>query len=295
MTPSAQTYSRNIETARLKLPGSWKGIAALQINGSTFQKNDWNISLRHPELLFENTEKILKTDGSNSVAVKNFTIAGSQFKVVVKRNYPTTNLRQIFRSLQPAKSFTNFQTALKLTNCQIPVVVPLAALYRRSNLLTKQSIYITEYCPNSTNVYAFAFEHFSKHSADNLALKKQLCRLLAETLASLHQNGFWHRDSKATNFIVCPDQQGKYKIFLTDLDGIKPYFLSRSNRRFSSLWRLAASLMSIEGINRTDYFRAFKIYCDITGLEPAKRKETFRQLVHLAETKHLLSTLKNRQ
>ena len=292
MISSKQIYSRNIKTTRIKLANGWKGRVALEIAGRNFSKNDWVHSLSEPQLLFENTEKILKAQGRNCVVVKNLTIAEKPFKVVVKRDFPATNFRQFFRSFQPVKALRNFKTALKLLSCGIPVVFPFAALYRRCNLFTKQGIYITKYAERSFNMHDFASNQLSKISAENFAVKKQLCRQLAIILASLHNNNLWHRDSKATNLIICQDTAGKYKILLADLDGIKRHFLRRKSRQLRSLWRLAASLMPIAGINRTDYLRTFKIYCDLVDLETAQRKENFLKLAICAKAKYLRSKLK---
>ena len=288
MISSKQIYSRNVKIASIKLANGWKGTVAREIG----DKKDWINSLSQPELLFENTEKILKTDGRNCVVVKNLTVAQSQFKVAVKRDFPVMNFCQFFRSFQPAKVLRNFKTALKLLSYGIPVVFPCAALYRRCNLFTRQGIYITKYAERSFNMHDFASKQLSKISAENFAVKKQLCQQLATILASLHNNNLWHRDSKATNLIICQDTAGKYKILLADLDGIKRYFLRRNTRQLQSLWQLAASLMSIDGINRTDYLRTFKIYCDLVDLETAQRKENFLKLAICAKAKHSRSKLK---
>ena len=287
MISPKQTNDRNIKTARIKLSNGWKGIVALEIDGRKFSKNDWVCSLLQPQLLFKNIEKVIKTEGRNCVAVRNVTIAEKPFKVVVKRDCPASNLRQLFRSFRPAKAIRNFKTALRLLNCGIPVALPFAALYRRYNLLTKQSIYITAYIENSSNIHNFASEQFAKIPIGKFALKKQLCHQIAAILASLHQNNLWHRDSKASNFVIRKDSTDKYRTFLTDMDGIKPYFVRRKSSRFRSLWRLAASLMTIPDINRTDYLRTFKIYCNLTGLEIARRKQIYRKLTNCAKSKHL--------
>ena len=106
-------------------------------------------------------------------------------------------------------------------------------------------------------------------------------------LASLHKNGLWHRDSKASNFIVCKDNQDKYRILLVDMDGIKRYLLPSRGRQFRSLWRLAASLMPVAGINRTDYLRTFTAYCNLTGLEPSQRRPLYRHLAKRALAKRM--------
>lgn len=295
MFPFEKNSGRNIRTARIKLANGWKGRAVLsEASGKSFSKTDWADCLSQPQLLFKDVEKNLKTEGQNCVAVKNLTVGASQLKVVIKRHYPAGGVRQFFRSFQAGKALRNFKTALKLLRCGIPTVAPFAAIYQRQNLLSKQSIYIAEYLENSSNLHAFASkmgtQQLSKKQLGRFALKKQLCRQLATILASLHHNGLWHRDSKASNFIVCKDAAGRYRILLVDMDGIKRYFLWRKSRRFRSLWRLAASLMSISVLNRTDYLRAFTTYCNLTGLEASQRRRIFRELTGRAQAKWLRTT-----
>jgi lipopolysaccharide heptosyltransferase I len=184
--------------------------------------------------------------------------------------------------LRPGKAIRNFKTALKLLRCGIEGAKPLAAIQQKRYLLTIQSIYISEYLENSPNLYAFASGHTGRD------VRKQLCRQLAVILAELHKNGLWHRDSKATNFIVCKD-----KILLVDMDGIKPYLLRRRSRQLRSLWQLAASVMTISAVNRTDYLRTFTTYCNLVGLEIPNRRRVFRKLSSRAKAKHLRSMIKN--
>jgi lipopolysaccharide heptosyltransferase I len=302
MVFSEKNSAKNIEVASLRLGNGWNGrVVLLDAQGRKFSMTDWIKCLSKPHLLFENVGKILKTEGQNCVAVKNLTIGDRHLKVVVKRHYPGPGLRQFFRSFQRGRALRNFDTALELLSCGIPVAAPFAALHKRRNFLTEQSIYITEYFEDSFTLHTFASEQLLKKQGAcpergrgmQFAIKKQLCYQLATILAMLHKNGLWHRDSKATNFIVCKSIEGKCKILLVDVDGIKPYFPLRGSRQFRSLWQLAASLLSVSAVNRTDYFRTFISYCNLTGLEPSHRHRIFRELSDRAKAKHLHSALKN--
>jgi len=290
-----------IQIASLELGNGWSGRVALSdlsdeahrakadSQGRKFSMTDWSKPLSQPELLFEDVEKILKTEGQNCVAVKNLVIGNTQLKVVSKRHCPGPGLRQFFRSFRQGRALRNFDTAIKLLSCGIPVAAPFAALHKRSGLRTSQSIYITEFFEDSSNLYNFAAEQ----AGGQFAIKKQLGNQLASILAAFHKNGLWHRDSKAGNFIVCANADGTYKISLVDTDGIKPYRLRRETCRFRSLWQLAASLLSVSAVSRTDYLRCFTAYCNLTGLEPSRRSRIFRELSALAKAKHQRAALKN--
>ena len=294
MTCLQKNLGNKIQTALLRLGNGWSGRAVLsKIDGKNFSKANWTNCLSRPQLLFQDVEKILKTEGQNCVAVKNLTIGNTQLKVVIKRHCPGVGLRQFLRSFQQGRALRNFNTTFKLLSCGVPAVAPFAALHKRRNLLTEQSIYITEYFENSSNLHTFASEQLSGKQAEQFAIKKQLCHQLAAILAMLHKNGLWHRDSKATNFIVCKSIEDKYKILLVDVDGIKPYFPLRGSQQFRSLWQLAASTLSVSAVNRTDYLRTFITYSNLTGLELSRRRGIFRELSDRAKAKHLRSALKN--
>ncbi|MFZ0034316.1 MAG: glycosyltransferase family 9 protein [Sedimentisphaerales bacterium] len=279
-----------IQTASLKLGNGLSGRVVLS---DKFSRDDWLKCLSQPHLLFEDIEKTLKTEGRNCVAVKTLAIGGTQLKAVLKRHCPGDGLRQFFRSFRRGRALRSFDTALKLLSCGIPAATPFAALQKKRKLLTEQSIYITEYFENSPNLYDFAAEQFSKKQGGEAAIKKQFCKQLAVILATLHKNGLWHRDSKATNFIVCKNTDGKYEVLLTDVDGIKPYFLRRRSCQFRSLWHLAASVLPIAAVSRTDYLRFFKTYCNLIGLPVSQRSVIFHWLSYKAKAKHLRMAARN--
>lgn len=294
MVFSGKNCNKSIEVASLKLGNGWSGRVVLSdLGGRKFSRADWIKCLSQPYLLFENVEKILKTEGQNCVAVKNLTIGNTRLKVVIKRHYPGPGLRQFFRSFLRGRALRSFDTALRLLSRGIPTAAPFAALHKRRTPFTEQSIYITEFLEDSFTLHTFASVQLLKKQGQLFAIKKQLCYQLATILAMLHKNGLWHRDSKANNFIVCKSIEGKCKILLVDVDGIKPYFLRRRSRQFRSLWQLAASLLSVSAVNRTDYLRCFSAYCNLTGIEPSQRHRIFRQLSERAKAKRLHSALKN--
>ncbi len=296
MIVSQKNCGTRTEAVSLNLSNGFSGRAVTCISGKNFSKADWTECLSQPWLLFENVEKIIKTEGRNCVAVKNLTIAGEQLKVLLKRHYPKASFRWFFRSLRPGKALRNFKITVELLRLGMPTAAAFAALQQKWLLLTKQSIYITEYFDDSPNLYNFASQldnlSSAKTPADELAIRKTLSYQLADILASLHKNGLWHRDSKATNFIVHKDTKNEYKVMLVDVDGIKRYRLRRRCFQFRSLWLLAASLLRNCAVNRTDYLRTFTAYCNLLGIETSERRRIFRELAILAAAKRRRSVLK---
>jgi len=296
MILSEKNSVKETETVSLNLSNGFSGRAVTCVSGRNFSKADWSECLSQPLLLFENVEKILKKEGRNCVAIKKLTIAGEQLKVLLKRHYPKASLRWFFRSLRPGKALRNFKITAELLRLGLPTAAAFAALQQKRGLLTKQSVYITQYFDDSLDLYNFAshLEDLSsaKTAADKLAIRKTLSEQIAVILASLHKNGLWHRDSKATNFVVHKNAQNQYKVILVDVDGIKRYRLRRRCFQFRSLWQLAASLLGNCTVNRTDYLRTFRTYCNLLGIETSERRRIFRELVLLAAAKRRRSVLK---
>ena len=283
---SSQVNSGRGNIVSFKLGGGWSGRGVLcDVKGRRFSAEEWAACLAGPEMLLEGAEQILKDDGVAWVGVANLAVGGHDLRVVVKRHNPAPGFRTFFRSLRSGKGFRNLRTALRLVKLHIPVALPLAALRQRFGPFVRQSIYITEYVDNSDHMYNFAVKQLSRTPAEKLAVKNRLCRQLAAILAGLHKNGLWHRDAKATNFLVAKAADGQYKLCLVDMDGIKRYLVLRGRRRLRPLWQLAASLMGVAGVNRTDYLRVFTFYCNLTGVDVAKRRELFRELTALAQTR----------
>ena len=61
---------------------------------------------------------------------------------------------------------------------------------------------------------------------------------------------------------------------------------------FRGLAKLASTLIWHGGINRTDYLRAFMVYCNLTALDKERRKEVFRRLARRTVALRLLMLTK---
>jgi len=163
MISSKSDCNKNIQYTRLTLPNGWSGRAVLSGGfDRCFTRDDWIECLSRPEELFEDVEETLKVEGPNRVAVKKIKVGNNEFKAVVKRRCCEGGLRGLLRSLRAGKAVREFRTSLKLLSCGIAVAAPLAALYQRRNLLSKQSIYINEYLENSPNLCTFLSEELPK-------------------------------------------------------------------------------------------------------------------------------------
>jgi serine/threonine protein kinase len=272
------------EITEIAIAGGWRGRVAVRTSdGKRYSKSDWEKLLAEPEKLFEGTEKTLKVDGANTVTVKHLDIGGMGVKAVIKRRYRSGGIRGIFRMLGPAHSIWNFFTAVKVTQYELPAASPLAAIYHRKFLFCDQSIYLSGYA-EGTNLYEFLRNVDSK-SSERYRIMRELSQQMAYIFAELHRNNLWHRDAKATNFVVNRDNDGKYQVTITDVDGIKQYLLKSESRQLQGLWQLASTVMGLGGISRTDYLRTFKIYCEYAGIANKRHGDIYERLAEKAESK----------
>ncbi len=279
-----------LKVGRLKLADGWKGLVCLNNSkGRGFSIADWSVCLARPRSAIEDYEKLLKKEEPSLVIQKDIVVGREKLSVVVKYDARRIGLRGWLRSLRPGRAVRNFRTAVRLLEGGIPAAPPVAAIYKRKYLSIVESIYIAEYVDGSANLYNFLTEQLPQGRIEQYALKKELAERIAGILARLHKMGLWHRDAKASNFVVCRDSEGRCAVKLVDMDGIKRYMLGRRRRQLQPLWRLAASLVGL--VTRSDYLRTFILYCNLCGIQEGRR-QIYRRLAVRARTKWLLNSQK---
>ena len=277
--------SRLIEISEVRMSGGWRGWVAVRAAGrERFSKSDWLALLAEPEKLLDGSQETLKSEGNNVVVIKYLAIGGRGVKAVLKRHQRSGGVRAYLRSLGAPRAMRNFIAAVRISQYGLPVAAPLAAVYRRRFLFCEQSIYISEYV-DGVNLYEF-LKNLPQDKKERYWIMSRLCEQIAEIFVVLHKKDLWHRDAKATNFIVSGDSTDDYQAVLTDMDGIKQYSVRRKNCQMRALWQLAASVMGLAGISRTDYLRTFGAYCEKAGIPVEHRREILRELIRRAQAKH---------
>ena len=132
---------RIITIARVKLGSGYRGFVSLSDSGrKTFSRMGWTRCLTSPESLPADYEKLLKKQGPSCVVLKNLRLCGRQVGVVIKQHRFKLGFREFFRSLRPGKSLRNFKTAVKLIRAGVPTAWPLAAIYKRKFLFTRNDL-----------------------------------------------------------------------------------------------------------------------------------------------------------
>jgi serine/threonine protein kinase len=283
MSDVEELMSRLIEISEVKMPGGWRGWVAVRDAGrERFSKEEWEQLLAEPEKLLEGSQQTLKSEGVNRVVIKYLSAGGRGVKAVIKR-HEGRGVKGLFRLLKAPRAMRNFIAAVRIRQAGLPVAGPLAAVYRKSFGSGGQNIYISEYI-DGFNLYEF-LKDLPSDSRERLKIIGQLSEQLAEIFAGLHKKGLWHRDAKATNFVVYEGDEG-YQVAITDVDGIKQYLFCKKSRQMQWLWQLAASVMELGVVNRTDFLRMLRAYCEKAGVPESQEREIFGELIKKAEAKY---------
>jgi heptosyltransferase-1 len=282
-------------TAFLKLGNGWTARVALTDSAENpLSPDDWARCLENPESLSVNPQKTIKHDDKKPVVVKDVQIGDKHLSVHIKTRRIGPGFRNFCRALLPAKAMHNLKTSQKLCKNNIPTAWPLAALQQKKLGLTTRSIYLTEYAQNSSNLYEYLCTYMPRNRPLKFKFKKHLACQIAGIFAALHRASLWHRDAKASNFLITEkNSQDDCKLILVDMDGIKPYRFRQYYSRFQALAKLAATLSWHPCIHLTDYLRTFTIYCNLTRLELAQRRDVFTELTQQALAIRILSLVKN--
>jgi lipopolysaccharide heptosyltransferase I len=266
--------------APIRLSNGYTGLVALSDSaGNPLPRMEWTRWLAHPARLLRDCETTLKQHRYSRVVVKTVSTNSGQLSLALKHRTIPPAIRGLLGTLQPAKAMREFRTAVRLLEAGVPTVWPLAGLQKKKLVLTTQSLFISEYTANSLNLHDFLTTDLARLPGT----RRSLCRQAAQILASIHKLGLFHRDTKATNFVVCPTTPGQYQLKLADMDGIKRYLVRPAKCRWRPLWRLATSVAHLA--TRTELFRSFSIYCDLTGVKPDRRREIFHQLAAQVQKK----------
>lgn len=276
-------------STRLTLSDGWRAVAVSRDSeGNELSRSDWRQLLDEPQRLLDGGGERLKSDAFGSVVVRTIRLGKRDIRVVVKVQKKAAGFTEFPRWLRPAKAMRTFRTALKLQTLGIASEYPLAAVERRKGLWATCSVYISEYIEDSRNLYYFLRDDLGTFGGRESACRRAVAGQIAGILARLHKNGLWHRDAKSGNFLVRRQQDGSCRVILVDVDGIKPYRFCRRRCRFRSLVKLASTVLCHRSIHRSDYWRTFSIYCELTAVHEDRRR-LFGELAMRAAAVRLLS------
>lgn len=247
---------------KLNLQNGWKAEVLEKWSGLQLE----------PENLLQSPDLIFKQEKGNITAVKKIDFQGEKIPFVVKKTVRPRGIKSFAEILRAPKSLRNFTCAILLKQKNIEIAEPVAALWHKKD----GSIYITEYIPDSLNLYEVAAGK-DKDILTNFSARKAVIRQIAEILAKLNKAKYWHRDPKAGNFIIYKDRE-IYKVKLIDLDGIKQTDRLKEDNFVRTLSKLAETLTRYKNVNFTDLYRGFLVYCRAMEIYGEDCRNFFRKV-----------------
>mgnify|MGYP006304408663 CR=1 FL=1 len=247
---------------------------------------DWAVE---GKLEIRETDKVLRKSSRSQVFIRQIKTDDGSCDVVIKRQL-RSGILSAAKGLMRSGAKNNFRLGWQLLSKNIATAVPVAALYRMSGPFVVENILVTEYQAESMDLHHYVLQMDKLGSAD-AAVKHQLCRKTGKLLGGLHRAGFWHRDAKAGNFVVCPGENG-VEVKLIDLDGIKRNWLDLRGVKMRGLYKLGSTLAGCGWLGASDYLRGLTEYDKLVGLSRGQRKRLFRNLFRKAVGLRLITTVR---
>jgi hypothetical protein len=268
------------KVVKLQLADGWQGVAV----------EKWAKLVIEPDKIAENPEKVFKSDSKCTTALKRFKCGGKKASLVFKRTTNKFDFGTLFDFVRGTRAERNFNLALELSARGIDAALPAAALWRRKGISEVEDIYLTEYIPGSVSLYDIAFGK-NQEIVEKFSSRKEVINQIAVILAKLQKAGYWHRDSKAGNFIVYKNDDGIWRAKLVDLDGIKPNYLYLGKNNIRTFSKLAETLTRFKAVNFTDLYRGLFYYCREHEIYHGERRRLIRQIERMTVAMRLTTAV----
>ncbi len=260
--------------ARLKLPGSWRGMAVLKskhrldesrASEMTFERRWWSAQLADPNRLANGTsEPACKISHSARVARALLAHPDGNLPVIVKQPLARNAWRRFVSLFPPSRAQRAWTRGHALLHRDIATARPLAFVERRIGPFVLESVAVSEALPGAMDLEQRLRSAGERGDARRWRrFKDELTARLADALRRLHERGFVHRDCKASNLLVV--ERGALRLVWIDMDGIRAPSrwggwagrreICDSPAALRAIARLHVSLADVPGITRTDRVR----------------------------------------
>ena len=270
---------------KINLPDHWRAHVFLQTKHPTgysqathleFTAEEWKNTLTSPEKLldeFSRYTRPIKHSRSTLVCRGNLQIGRHNLPVVTKRHISRKPFAALWDCLRKSRALKAWKLSFAMRHRQLPVAQPLAVLERRIGPYLTNSILITEEVKPCVNLRTFITSVLPTIPQDRrYAIKTHLTDQLAALLRKMHQNGFAHRDMKATNILIqnLPSELTEavdpksLQVVLVDLDGLRIKDPSQRDQ-IRALVRLSLSADLSTHVTQTDRARFLKSYLTCYG------------------------------
>ncbi len=203
------------------------------------------------ETLSPEDQKVLKISGPTRVFRCGLELDGKPLAFCIKEQILRSHWWSVFGALMPSRARRFWVGAWGMMVRDFYVPEPMAMWEVNRGGVFSSGV-IMELIQDGVRM-----DHLVKSLGSQGCMKKQLMKDLAYTLASMHAQGIFHRDLKATNLMVRTTQEGNQILFL-DLEDVS--FGKRVSRAkiVRNLAQLDASLPdSVRAFSRLKFLRMY--------------------------------------
>jgi tRNA A-37 threonylcarbamoyl transferase component Bud32 len=287
-----------VRASKRRVPGS-------KASTLTFTRDQWREILGDPEaLLTGEGVRIIKDSRSSLVVRRKLRIGEHELDVFIKRPRRKHWRRVVTDLFRPSRALRAFYLGHSLLARHLYTALPLAAMERRRGPILVDSILITEAVtagraaddghPVGLHLNRFLNRYLGPgrkedalpvHQKNRLA--QQVLWQLGRLVRRLHEEGFAHRDLKATNLLVhwSGGDQEPPAVILVDLDGGRYVGHVSARQEFRGLMRLNVSLLECPAVSHAGRLRMLIGYLRRPGVGRVAFKPYWRQLQQWSDRK----------
>jgi len=291
-----RVFGTNRYFARLSVGGyrahvilaSKRAVPASHASTVTFTADDWQAALADPDALFTGAGvEVVKDSPSSLVVRRRLRVGAEELDVFIKRPRRKKAIRWLFDVFRPSRALRAFGHGHSLLARHIYNALPLVAMEKRRGPLLIDSVLITEAVGDSLHLNRFLARHLGSTAseeplpqAQRRRLARQVLWQLGRLVRRLHEQGFAHRDLKASNLLVhwpSPEPRAP-ELILVDLDGLSRVGHVSARQQFRGLMRLNVSLLECPAVNHAGRLRMLVGYLRRPGEGRIDFKSYWRQL-----------------
>lgn len=208
-----------------------------------------------------------------------------RYKVSVKGSIePLFKLKHIERD-----GLKEWENIFKIEGIGINTVTPVAAGSRRRGLLHSESFILTEDLYDTERLDEFFRKNFMPpNNREMVKLKREIICEVSNIVKRLHENRLSHQDLYLGHFYIRFDQDGRFKIYLIDLQRVRESssYVSQRRHRIKDLSQLLFASHYEVLVSNMDRLRFYKGYAGGRPLTRVDRRSfelIYRRAKKIAE------------
>ena len=165
-------------------------------------------------------QRLLKDDVTTRVAVEEMDGPDGKITVVIKRYNPKGAFWAFRYSVRRSGGLRSWRGANELVARGIPTAEPIAAWEWRVGPFLRESAFVMAYLGDCEELHFFVDRTLNAlDEAERRTARRKTAKLIGTTLATMHDGGLFHRDLKASNWMVRAQGGDVKDVLLLDLDG----------------------------------------------------------------------------